>query len=190
MSGQPEKCPGTLPQPGPRPRELCVDVTVEQIPFEAWADARVPALLRFAYLVTGSREAADEAVQEALSRAYERWDRVSRTEDPDSYVRRMVVNAHVSAWRRFRRRELPVAELRSRPVADPAGTVVEADAVWRVCLRLPERQRAAVVLRFYEDLDYPEIAAILECSAATVRSHVHRALTALRTELARRPDDD
>ena len=154
--------------------------------FEEWATARVPALLRFGYLLTGSQHAAEEAVQTALTRACEKWARVSRTADPDTYVRRMVVNAHVSAWRKTGSRELSVADVRevpSTPLRDPADRIATDDAVWRMCAGLPARPRAAVVLRYYEDLDYPEIAAVLGCSQATARSYVHRALTALRAQL-------
>ena len=164
-----------------------MDVVVTDRPagastFEDWATARVPALLRFAYLVTGSQHAAEDAVQEALASACAKWDRVSRTDDPESYVRRMVVNAHISGWRRTRR-ESPVEVVRDTADADPSASVDTSDAVWRVCEALPRQQRAAVVLRFYEDLDYPEIARILGLAEPTVRSHVHRALAALRTEL-------
>ena len=92
----------------------------------------------------------------------------------------MIVNAHVSGWRRTRR-ESPVAEVRERPIRRRRGRRHgTADAVWRVCQGLPRQQRAAVVLRFYEDLDYAEIAAVLDLAEPTVRSHVHRALAALR----------
>jgi RNA polymerase sigma-70 factor (sigma-E family) len=151
--------------------------------YDAWVEVRIPALLRFAYLVTGSQTAAEDAVQSALVSACEKWARVSRRDDPDAYVRRMIVNAHISAWRRSGRRESPVALVRETAEADPAGEVARHDAVWRMCSALPPRQRAAVVLRFYEDLDYPEIATVLGIAEATVRSHVHRALTALRREL-------
>jgi RNA polymerase sigma-70 factor (sigma-E family) len=155
-----------------------------ELSFDAWVEDRVVALLRFAYLVTGSRHAAEDAVQAALTNACERWSRVRRTTDPDAYVRRMVVNAHVSAWRRSGRRELAVAEVRgSRHADDPAEALARDDAVWRVCHGLPRQQRAAVVLRYYEDLEYDEIAAVLGCTAGTARSHVHRALAALRAEL-------
>jgi len=151
--------------------------------FDAWASARVAGLLRFAYLVTGSQHAAEDAVQEALASACAKWSRVSRTRDPEAYVRRMIANAHVSGWRRTRR-ESPVAEVRDTTYADPSARVDTGDAVWRVCRALPRQQRAAVVLRFYEDLDYPEIAEVLGLAEPTVRSHVHRALAALRTELS------
>jgi RNA polymerase sigma-70 factor (sigma-E family) len=151
--------------------------------FDDWVAARGPSLLRFAYVVTGSQHAAEDAVQDALARACERWSRVGRTSDPDSYVRRMVVNAHISRWRRTRR-ESPVELVRAgSDHPDPADGVATGDLVWAVCAELPPRQRAAVVLRFYEDLDYPEIAVLLGCSEVTVRSHVHRALTALRARM-------
>ena len=92
----------------------------------------------------------------------------------------MVVNAHVSGWRRTPARVAGRRRSATAAYADPADRVAEADAVWRVCAGLPRQQRAAVVLRFYEDLDYAEIAAILDVTEATVRSHVHRALAALR----------
>lgn len=157
--------------------------------FEVWAEARVAGLLRFAYLVTGSQHAAEDAVQSALTRACEKWSRVSRTEDPDTYVRRMVVNAHVSSWRRSGRRELSVPQVHDASAADPTEALARDDAVWRVCSALPPQQRAAVVLRFYEDLDYPEIAQVLGVAEATVRSHVHRGLAALRAELSEQEAD-
>ncbi|WP_243060864.1 SigE family RNA polymerase sigma factor [Nocardioides sp. SR21] len=158
--------------------------------FDDWVGARVPALMRFAYLVTGSQLAAEDAVQSALTRACEKWSRVRRTRDPDAYVRRMVVNAHVSAWRRSGRRELAVAEVRDAATADPAEGIATGDAVWRVCGTLPPQQRAAVVLRYYEDLEYAEIADVLGVAQATVRSHVHRALAAMRAELQMEDGDD
>ena len=152
--------------------------------FDDWVAARGPSLLRFAFVVTGSQHAAEDAVQDALARACEKWSRVSRTTDPDSYVRRMIVNAHVSRWRRTRRESPVESVLAADPHPDHADRLGTDDAVWAVCRSLPPRQRAAVVLRFYEDLDYPEIAALLGCSEVTVRSHVHRALAALRARLS------
>ncbi len=171
-----------------------MDVDVDSPPasgltYEEWVNGRVPALLRFAYLVTRSQDAAEDAVQSALTDALRHWDRVRRTRDPDAYVRRMVVNAHVSGWRRWGRRESPVPDVRDRALPDPAAAHAQRDLVWEVCGALPTRQRAAVVLRFYEDLDYPEIAAVLGISEVTARSHVHRALAALRTRLTEEDRD-
>ena len=166
-----------------------VMVTASELSFDEWVGARVPGLLRFAYLVTGSQDAAEEAVQTALTTTCEQWTRIRRTSDPDAYVRRMIANAHVSAWRKFGRKVSPVAEVTSAASADPAEAVARGDAVWRVCSALPRQQRAVVVLRFYEDLDYAEIARILEITEVTVRSHIHRALAHLRAELERGESD-
>lgn len=175
---------------------MFVDVSVRDDPgnvvFEDWLGGRCAALLRFAFLVTGSQEAAEEAVQTALTRAFERWSWVSRTRDPDAYVRRMVVNAHVSRWRRSGRREVPVAQVHDRTGARDVGDqVAVAETVRRACATLPVRQRAAVVLRYFEDRSFADVAAILGCREATARSHVHRGLAALRAELERQeaPDD-
>ncbi len=154
--------------------------------FDDWVRARGAALLRFGYLVTHDRQRAEEAVQDALVALYPRWGRVNADGDPERYVRRSIVNADITRWRRFRRRETPVAD----PIAlrhqypDDADEVVEQDAAWRLCATLPPRQRAAVVLRYYEGMADAEIAAVLGCSAGTVRSQIHRALAALRQRLA------
>ena len=181
----------------PSARQSCMDVGVSELrpalsepSFDDWAEARAATLLRFAYLVTGSQHAAEDAVQSALERACRRWIRVRRADDPDAYVRRMIVNEHVSAWRRARRKESPVAEVRAVDPIDPADEVARTDAVWRVCEGLPPQQRAAVVLRYYEDLEYAEIADLLGVAEPTARSHVHRALTALRSELERQERAD
>jgi RNA polymerase sigma-70 factor (sigma-E family) len=152
--------------------------------FDEWVAQRGAALLRFAYLLTRDHARAEEAVQDALIAAYSRWSRICRVQDPEAYVRRSIVNADISRWRRFLRRETPTADLvppGSGP--DHAEAQAEHDAVWTLCATLPTKQRAAVILRYYEDLPDAEIAAILDCSAATVRSQIHRALAALRTTL-------
>jgi RNA polymerase sigma-70 factor (sigma-E family) len=151
--------------------------------FDSWVAARGPALLRLAYVLTGNGTDAEDVVQDALSRALPRWSRIAGMEDPDAYVRRMVVNAHVSRWRKFRRREVPVEAVRDRVV--PAGGVAaeDRDRLWRACQALPVDQRTAVVLRFYEDLDYAEIAALTGVREGSVRSRVSRGVAALRHEL-------
>ncbi len=165
--------------------------TATALNFDEWVEGRVAALLRFAYVVTGSQHAAEDAVQTALTRACEKWSRIRRADDPDAYVRRMIVNAHVSGWRGWGRRQVAVADVRAHaPGADHAEMVAGADAVWRMCLELPRRQRAALALRYYEDLDYPEIARVLGCAEATARSHVHRALTTLRARMDRQEGTD
>jgi len=155
------------------------------VDFDEWVAVRGDALYRLAYVLTGNRTDAEDVVQEALSRALPRWSQILEADDPDAYVRRMVVNAHTSWWRRFRRRESPVAEVRLGESSDP--DVAEQDRVWRACLALPPDQRVAVVLRYYEHRDYDEIADLTAVREGTVRSRVSRGLAALRTELE---DDD
>ena len=154
--------------------------------FDAWVAARGPALLRLAYTLTGSAADAEDVVQEALSRALARWDRISAADDVDAYVRRMVVNGHVSWWRRWRRRETPVATVRDSIVAGPETG--DRDRLWRACRALPEAQRTAVVLRYYEQLEYAEIAALTGVAEGTVRSRVSRGLAALRESLGESDD--
>ena len=161
--------------------ELVAERGARVVDFDEWVAARGDALYRLAYVLTGNRADAEDVVQDALSRALPRWSRIVEAEDPDAYVRRMVVNAHVSWWRKFRSRESPVAEVRPDPTGDP--DVEDHDAVWRACLSLPIDQRVAVVLRYYERLDYDEIADLTGVREGTVRSRVSRGLAALRAEL-------
>jgi len=152
--------------------------------FDEWVAARGPALLRLAYTLTGNAADAEDVVQEALSRALPRWGRISRVEDVDAYVRRMVVNAHTSWWRKFRRRESPVETVHDGPVVEPGR--VEPDErrrIWLACQALPEAQRTAVVLRYYEQLEYAEIAVLTGVREGSVRSRVSRGIAALRAEL-------
>jgi RNA polymerase sigma-70 factor (sigma-E family) len=152
--------------------------------FDDWVTQRGAALLRFAYLVTRDHNRAEEAVQDALIAAYSRWTKICRAQDPEAYVRRCIVNADISRWRRFFRRETPAEEVDTASTSpDHAAAQAEHDAVWALCATLPAKQRAAVVLRYYEDLPDAEIAVILDCSPATVRSQIHRALASLRTTI-------
>ena len=153
--------------------------------FDEWVTARGPALLRLARVLTGDDSLAEDVVQEALSRALPRWSRISGVADPYAYVRRMVVNEHTLWWRRFRRRESPVAEPVGPEVAAPApaGGKDDHDLIWAACRRLPEVQRTAVVLRFYEQLEYAEIAELTGVREGSVRSRVSRGLAALRQDL-------
>jgi len=152
--------------------------------FDTWVSLRGAGLLRFAYLITRDHGRAEEAVQDALVAAYSRWSRIGA--EPDAYVRRCIINADISRWRRFFRRETPVddTDLLGSTDDDHAVAVTEQDAVWKLCASLPARQRAAVVLRYYEGLPDADIAEILGCSANTVRSQIHRALASLRTTLS------
>jgi RNA polymerase sigma-70 factor (sigma-E family) len=154
--------------------------------FDRWVEARGPALLRLAHVLTGNAADAEDVVQDALSRALPRWDRIARVEDVDAYVRRMVVNAHTSWWRKFRRRESPAADVRTGEVALGPGEDLGHDErrrLWSACRALPEAQRTAVVLRYYEQLEYDEIAALTGVREGTVRSRVSRGIAGLRESL-------
>jgi RNA polymerase sigma-70 factor (sigma-E family) len=148
--------------------------------FDSWVAVRGPALLRLAYTLTGTKADAEDVVQEALARALPRWGRISRVDNVDAYVRRMVVNAHTSWWRRFRRRESPVAELRDSYVDGPGVGFDVHRRMWLACQALPEPQRTAIVLRYYEQLEYAEIAELTGVREGSVRSRVSRGLSALR----------
>ncbi|MCA0294194.1 MAG: sigma-70 family RNA polymerase sigma factor [Actinobacteria bacterium] len=151
--------------------------------FDGYVRLHGDRLLRTACLVTRNWDEARDAVQDALVSLYPRWSTLS-PERLDAYVHRAVTNACLMRLRR-RRRVWPVAGLGAETpgsTADPAVQVVEADEVGRLCASLPPVQRAAVVLRFYSDLSYAEVARALGCSEATARSHVHRAIVRLRGE--------
>jgi RNA polymerase sigma-70 factor (sigma-E family) len=152
--------------------------------FAAFMAAALPGLLRFGYVLTGDPHRGEELVQSALVTTYRRWKHLRRDE-PYAYVRRAMVNAHTSLWRR-RRRESPLPE-----GFDLAGTGAgpahydNVDLVLRALRSLPPRQRAVMVLRYYDDLSETEIARSLGCSPGTVKSQSSRALKALRHELDR-----
>ena len=159
--------------------------------FDDWVAARGPALLRLALVLTGNTADAEDVVQDALSRALPRWERIVQADDVDAYVRRMVVNAHHSWWRRFRRREAPAPDVRPLEVDEGPDVGPGHDdraRLWAACRALPEAQRTAVVLRYYEQLGYDEIAAITGVREGTVRSRVSRGIAALREEWGERDE--
>ncbi|WP_239459966.1 SigE family RNA polymerase sigma factor [Nocardioides daejeonensis] len=156
------------------------------VDFDGWVAARGPALLRLARRLTADPADAEDVVQEALARALVRWERISRVEDVDAYVTRMVVNAHTSWWRRFRRREQPVPTPEEKGsgagAADDTMAYDERDRLREAVRRLPAEQRVAVVLRYYEQREYAEIAALTGVREGTVRSRVSRGIAVLRRE--------
>ena len=152
--------------------------------FESYARTARTRLLRFAVVVTDDRELAQDVVQDVLLRAQRNWERISRADHPHAYVRRMIVN-EVTSWRRkWSRIEPRPDSALDRATDDPTDAVDRRDAILRDLARLPVKQRAAVVLRYLEDLPDDEIAVVLGCSPGTVRVHIHRALTKLRVDLA------
>ena len=137
--------------------------------------------LRLAYLLIGDRHQAEDAVSEAFAKVYVQWSR-GRVHDVGPYVRRAVVNQVNSRFRRrsVERREAERLRGDDRGGRGHADQADDHDAVWGALAHLPERQRAAVVLRYYEDLSEADTAAILGCSVGTVKSQVSRGLARLR----------
>lgn len=156
--------------------------------FEDFVQARSAALLRTAVLLTGQDLAeAEDLLQLSLERAYRHWGKITRFgDDPERYTRRILVNAANDRWRRLgRRREHSLAASGRAPaIADCAAAVADRDMLLRALAMLPQRQRTVVVLRYFDDLDDVEIAAVLGCGPGTVRSHVSRGLARLRQAVA------
>ena len=148
--------------------------------FVEFVQDRGPALRGTAYLICGDWHRADDALQDALHKLYLAWPRVQRVGNVFAYARRSVVNAALYEGRRGWRREHAYADPPDRAVGDFATTQAVRDEVLRALATLAPRQRACVVLRFYEDLSVDQTAEVLGCSPGTVKSQVSRALTTLR----------
>lgn len=151
--------------------------------FDAFVLRRHTDLVRFGYVLTGNRAGAEDLVQTALCRTYVRWDRLDDRGDPTAYVRRVMVNAHISWTRRLSSKELLFAEP-PEGTGDEDGHDLERVQMWRQLAALPARMRAVLVLRFYEDLSEAETARVLGCAVGTVKSQTSRGLARLRRELA------
>ena len=149
--------------------------------FTEWVAARQPALRRTAYLLcAGDGHAADDLAQATLAKLYVAWGRLRDRHDIDAYARRVMINEHRSLWRRASRRHEVVAEQlpeRPAPAQEYDG---ERDEVWALVQTLPRKQRAVIVLRYYEDLSEAQIADALGISTGTVKSQASRALAKLR----------
>lgn len=150
--------------------------------FAEFATSRHGALFRYAYLLTGDRGLAEDLVQEALVKTYVGWHRLRDPNNAEAYTRRAITTTAIGWWRRKSwRAERPYDDVPDQPVsADDATARVW---LWRELQKLPPRQRAALVLRYYEDLTEPQTAEILGCSVGTVKSQVSDALKKLRARL-------
>ncbi len=158
--------------------------------FAGFVRANTPALLRTAYLLTGNRYAAEELVQDTLVHLYPKWDRVAAAEAPLAYVRRALANAFVNDRRRRSSRDVVVDHVPERGDADdPLRQVADRDEIWALLRTVSDRQRAALVMRYFHDLPDGEIAVALGCREGTVRSLISRGLADLRhrTEVAVEP---
>jgi RNA polymerase sigma-70 factor (sigma-E family) len=155
--------------------------------FEEFMATRLPALLNFAAVLAGNRATAEDLAQDVLAKAYTRWDRIGGLDRPDLYVRKMILNEFLS-WRRRSWRLVPVADTwHSGSVPDHAQQHSERDALLAEIGKLTRRQRAVLVLRYYEDRGDAEIAELLGCAPATVRAYASRGLAALRIEMRPAP---
>jgi RNA polymerase sigma-70 factor (sigma-E family) len=158
--------------------------------FDSFVVARGPALLRTAYLLTGDRQLAEDLVQTSLASTARHWPRV-RSGSPEAYVRQAMVRENVSRWRRRKVAEV-VMERVPEQVADVRDDLDQRLVLDAALQQLTPRQRAVLVLRFYDDLTEQQAAHALGCSVGTVKSQVHRALGRLRglaPELAELFDD-
>ncbi len=150
--------------------------------FRDYVLARGTALLRMAIVLTGNKADAEDLVQAALAKTFLAWDKINDHAALDAYVRRAMINTHISWWRRRRVQEYPTDELPDQVVADHARESDMAEVVRRALDRLPQRMRAAVMLRYFDDMTEPEIAAALGISLGTVKSTVSRAVARLRID--------
>ncbi|WP_326604702.1 SigE family RNA polymerase sigma factor [Streptomyces sp. NBC_01800] len=153
--------------------------------FSSFVRARGPMLLRTARSLTANPSDAEDLLQTALTKTYVAWERIEDHRALDGYVRRALLNTRTSQWRKrkvdeFACDELPEQE--ASPAPDPAEQQSLHDAMWRAVLKLPDRQRAMVVLRYYEDLSEAQTAEVLGVSIGTVKSAVSRALGKLRED--------
>ncbi|WP_034592172.1 SigE family RNA polymerase sigma factor [Hamadaea tsunoensis] len=152
--------------------------------FREFVEARYAALLRTAYLLTGSTHAAEDLVQTALLDLLPRFATVA---EPFAYARRSMINQRTSLWRRLGRREVLGGFLPDRPGADHAAAADSRQDLLQALNTLPVRMRAVLVLRYWEDLSEADTAEILGCSTGTVKAQASRGLARLRTALGARP---
>lgn len=153
------------------------------VDFAEFAAARQSHLLRAAYLLTGDRDAAQDLAQETLVRLLMAWPRVRAADDPFAYSRRTMLNLYLRSRRRRWHGERPQEILPERPAPDDHARADQRDLLNRALATLPPRQRAAVVLRQFEDLSEAETAQVMRCSTGTVKSLTSRGLSALRRHL-------
>jgi RNA polymerase sigma-70 factor (sigma-E family) len=148
--------------------------------FDAFVDGRSSALLRSAFLLVQDEGLAEDLLQTALIKAWFAWARI---EEPEAYVRRIMVTTSASWWRRRWHRERPT-EVPEPPAGSHGPEPVNAQDLWVAIGRLPRRQRAVVVLRYLEDRSEVETASLMGCSVGTVKSQCSKALAKLRSDVA------
>ncbi len=160
--------------------------------FEDWVRASSPRLRRLAYLLTGDLDEAEDLLQSAYAKVLPRWRKISTYDSPEAYMHRVMVNLKTSWWRRSRNREWSTDEIPEATwrVGTPGEgeAVVESQVLLAALRALPERQRAAVVLRHWCDLSEAETADVMNCSVGTVKSNASRGVAHLRAALTQTPN--
>lgn len=149
--------------------------------FDEWTRTGLPPLLRFATVLCGTPYLAEDVVQDVAIKAQRKWDRIGGLDHPDAYLRRMVVNEYLS-WRRKWSRYVPSDDVETGSSPDHADRTADRDQLVGELAKLPRRQRAVLVLRYYGGLTDSEIAETMDCSPGTVRAHASRALATLRIQ--------
>ena len=158
------------------------DTATAGVAFEAFVQARSDRLLGTAVLLTQDRALAEDLLQTALAKAWFAWPRIDG--DPEPYVRRIVVNTYMSWWRRRWNGEVPAESLPDRAGADTHAGADARHDLQAALARLPKRQRAVVVLRFYEDMTERQVSRLLGCSAGTVMCQKSKAMAKVRVDSA------
>lgn len=159
--------------------------------FNSFVLGSQPGLRRTAYLMCGDWQLASDHVQEALIRVYRHWPRLRGEAEARSYARKAVVSVVIDAKRRRSSSEVPVHDVRDAPgAADEAERSADRDLLTRCLAQVPARQRACLVLRYYDDLSVSEVAGVLGVSEGTVKSQTARGLETLQAAFARETDDE
>lgn len=152
--------------------------------FQRYMAVRWPVLVRTAYLLTGDRYLAEDLAQSALTKVYASWRHVRRADDVDAYVRRVLVNTNANRFRKRRVAEHLTAAPYDLAAYEPHAGLAQRSVLMAALAELPARQRAVVVLRYWEDMSEKEVAAALGCSQGTVKSQASKALARLRQNAA------
>ena len=152
----------------------------DKMGYDEFVAARSPRLLRVAYLLTRDWGEAEDLLQTALMKAWFAWARLD--DAPEAYVRKIIATTFISWRRRLWIREVSHGEMPDTAVADGTAAVDERSRLWPALGRLPARQRAVLVLRFFEDLTEAQVAEALGCSIGTVKSQTSKALAKLRSD--------
>jgi RNA polymerase sigma-70 factor (sigma-E family) len=148
--------------------------------FTEFVAARWASLFRLAYLLAGSPTGAEDLLQTTLEKTYMKWSRIGSMEHAEAYVRRMLATTMVSSRRRAWIGERPWGELPEVAEESAEVPVLDRSLLWPLVCALPDRQRAVIVLRYYEDLTEAQIAEVLGCAAGTVKSQSSAAIAAIR----------